>query len=266
MRSECSSGRGVPEPARKLLNWQMTTFKLGKIICMLKVLGAIVPKRGVMLPTSTSKFTAQWQGPYQVVKPVGKVNYLIDMCTQKKQKWIFHVNLLRKWQVPESTGYLRQHATEDENDEFPDWRGGNVSSSTFGDQLSSTQTKELDEVLREFTDVLCAKPGWTNLIVHTIHAECKPIQQAAYRIPHAYREAVLKELQEMEESGIIEPSCSEWASPIVVAKKKDNSIRLCVDYWKLNVATPMDAYPMPRVDELLDKVGKATSCFHFGLG
>ena len=62
----------------------------------------------------------------------------------------------------------------------------------------------------------------------------------------------------MEESGIIEPSCSEWASPIVVAKKKDNSIRLCVDYRKLNAATPMDAYTMPRVDELLDKVGKAT--------
>ena len=92
---------------------------------------------------------------------------------------------------------------------------------------------------------------------HRINTDSKPVRQPQYRIPQAYREAVLKELQEMEENGVIEPSCSEWASPIVVAKKKDGSIRLCIDYRKLNAATPMDAYPMPRVDELLDKIGGA---------
>ncbi len=62
----------------------------------------------------------------------------------------------------------------------------------------------------------------------------------------------------MELSGIIEPSFSEWASPIVIVKKKDGKIRICVDYRKLNANTPMDAYPMPRVDELIDRLGKAT--------
>ena len=71
-------------------------------------------------------------------------------------------------------------------------------------------------------------------------------------------------MQEMEESGIIEPSCSEWASPIVVVKK-DRSIRLCVHYRKLNAATPMDAYPMPRVDELLGKLGNAKYILYAGL-
>ncbi len=43
----------------------------------------------------------------------------------------------------------------------------------------------------------------------------------------------------------------------MVVQKKDKSIRLCIDYQKLNAATPMDAYPMPRTDELLDRLGDA---------
>ena len=66
-----------------------------------------------------------------------------------------------------------------------------------------------------------------------------------------------KELDEMKQNGIIEPSSSEWSAPIVVVPKKDGNIRLCVDFRKLNAVTPMDAYPMPRIDELIDRLGKA---------
>ena len=61
----------------------------------------------------------------------------------------------------------------------------------------------------------------------------------------------------MEESGIIEPSASEWSSPIVMVKKKDGSLRMCIDYRRLNAMTEVEAYPMPRVDELIDLLGKA---------
>ena len=59
------------------------------------------------------------------------------------------------------------------------------------------------------------------------------------------------------QSGVIEPSHGEWSSPIVVVKKKDGNIRMCVDFRRLNSVTPADAYPMPRADELIDRIGKA---------
>ena len=50
---------------------------------------------------------------------------------------------------------------------------------------------------------------------------------------------------------------SDWASPMVVVQKKDRSLHLCVDYRRLNAVSRVDPYPMPRVDDLIDRVGKA---------
>ena len=66
-----------------------------------------------------------------------------------------------------------------------------------------------------------------------------------------------QELREMLSEGIVEPSTSEWAAPIVLVKKKDGSFRFCVDYRKLNSVSRADAYPMPRMDELIDNLGQA---------
>ena len=56
--------------------------------------------------------------------------------------------------------------------------------------------------------------------------------------------------------GIIQPSCSPWASTIVLVKK-DSDVCFCMDYRKLNQASKFDAYPMPRIDEVLESVGSA---------
>ena len=217
----------------------------------------------VLLPTATSKLFAQWQGPYKVTRRVGKVNYEVDMSDRRKRRRIFHINLLRKWHTPVGVSYWA------EEDKGADWEedvlvydsgasGAGGELPIISDSLDSRQERELQEVLDSFADVLCNEPGRTTLAEHGIETgEARPVRMPPYRLPHAYQETVLKDLEEMEERGIIEPSGSDWAAPIVVVKKKDGTLCLCVDYRRLHAVSRVDAYPMPRIDDLIDQLGKA---------
>ena len=64
-------------------------------------------------------------------------------------------------------------------------------------------------------------------------------------------------IDDMLKKGVIEPSTGPWSSPIVLVKKKDGSLRFCVDFQKLNDVTKKDAYPLPRIDETLDVLAEA---------
>ena len=68
----------------------------------------------------------------------------------------------------------------------------------------------------------------------------------------AQLEVVRENVKELEERGLIRRSNSAWASPLVLIKKKDGKERMCVDYRLLNNRTLKDAYPLPRVSDILD--------------
>lgn len=67
----------------------------------------------------------------------------------------------------------------------------------------------------------------------------------------------MRKLKELQETGIIERSTSDWAAPIVSVKKEDGSLRMCVDYRRLNSISQVDAYPMHRIDDMIDRLGQA---------
>ncbi len=189
----------------------------------------------VLLPTSMSKLLAQWQGPYRVVRPVGAVNYLVDMHDRRKRKRVFHVNMLKEWHVPVSSNYFATGCegadADDEGDSLVSaWNDGG-GEPTWGEQLTNEQREELSVLLTKFDCVLQASPGCTSLAEHEIETgDAQPVRLPPYRLPYAYREAVKKELEEMSEQDIITPSTSDWAAPMVLVGKKDGTMRLCVDY------------------------------------
>ena len=95
-------------------------------------------------------------------------------------------------------------------------------------------------------------PG-TTLTSHRINTgAADPVRQPPRRVPFHQKPVVEEEVQQMLKEGIIEPSEGPWASPVVLVKKKDGSIRFCIDYRKLNDLTRKDAYPIPRIDDTLD--------------
>ena len=79
-----------------------------------------------------------------------------------------------------------------------------------------------------------------------------PIAKRPYRMSVNELEELKKQLRELSDKGYIRPSASPWSSPVLFVKKKDGSMRMCIDYRNLNAMTVKNKYPLPRIDDLLD--------------
>jgi len=84
--------------------------------------------------------------------------------------------------------------------------------------------------------------------------EDTPFKARPYRLPKAQVEIVEEHVKSMLDMGVIQPSSSPYASPIVLVKKNDGTIRFCVDYRKLNMITVKDRFPMPLIEERIDSI------------
>lgn len=102
------------------------------------------------------------------------------------------------------------------------------------------------------------KPGATDLVEHDIRLkESTPIRQRMYRIPQKLLPVLEKEVALILQLGVIEPSTSEWSNPIVMVVKKDDSLRFCNDFKKVNAQSEFDAFPLSMLEDLIEHVGQA---------
>ncbi|KAK1413557.1 hypothetical protein QVD17_35332 [Tagetes erecta] len=87
-----------------------------------------------------------------------------------------------------------------------------------------------------------------------------PIAKSPYRLAPTEMAELKKQLDELLEKGFIRPSSSPWGAPILFVKKKDGSMRMCIDYRELNKVTIKNRYPLPRIDDLFDQL-QGACCF-----
>ena len=100
------------------------------------------------------------------------------------------------------------------------------------------------------------KPGNTSVVEHDVLTGAhRPIASSQYMMPEKWKGPVQKELEDLLNQGIIVPSTSPWASPVVPVQKPDGTVRLCIDYRKLNTITQPDPYYHPSIQEVVDKLG-----------
>ncbi|KAL2096319.1 hypothetical protein ACEWY4_008467 [Coilia grayii] len=213
----------------------------------------------LLLPSSGSSLLARWQGPFEVLAKVGPVTYELAMPDRRRPRQRFHVNLLKEWVRPDTASHLNWARVVEEEEEskeqyFP--TSGGETPSPPVQHLSSQQQEDMLQIIPE--GLFREKPGRMTLIQHDIRLTGPgPIRQTSYRVPARLIPALKQEVQAMLDMGVIVPSHSEWCSPVVLVPKKDGGLRFCVDFSKLNAISAFDPYPMPRVDEMVERLGKA---------
>ena len=215
----------------------------------------------LLLPSSENKLLAKWQGPYAVTRQMGPVTYEVHMPDRRKKHQVYHVNMLKKWserpeQLPEVSALFIRAVEEDEECSEQYLPGRDEGRTLDLSHLSKDRQQELTAILP--AGLFVEQPGRTEMVEHRITLkDQQPVRQPCYRVPERLLPVLKEELDKMMELGVIEPSSSEWSSPIILVPKKDGTLRFCLDFRKVNAQAKFDPYPMPRVDDLVERLGKA---------
>ena len=138
--------------------------------------------------------------------------------------------------------------------------------------LSAGQARKLVALVSQYEDVFVGadgKVGYTDLTsLHIDTGDAKPFRIPARRTGFAEKKVIEDTVADLLAEGKIRPSESAWASPVVLVKKKDGTMRFCLDYRRLNDKTAKDAYPLPKIDETLDQLAGSRwwSCLDLASG
>ena len=211
------------------------------------------------LPGLRSKLEGSWEGPFVVLDVPSEVHVVLgvpgkDIAKGKR----VHINSCKPF-YQSSAARVAVWAAEDRQLE--------ESSRLQGEEIPEEGRQQLDRVLERWKEpVLSDQPGTTDLVTHDIDTgDAPPVKSVPYQIPDRWKEPVRQELMTLKELGILLPTTSPWSSPIVPVSKKDETVRVCVDFRRVNQVTVQDQYHIPLICEIVDRVGNSKYLSKFDL-
>jgi transposase InsO family protein len=244
----------------------------------------------VMLPVPGDALSVKYQGPYTVEKQTSPVDYLVRMPGTRRVLRVVHVNRMRPYHerqqyvntVEQCDNDMNECEEFSVNDVMNDDELGEIPLSPCGIEkqgkvadmlheklkhLSDEKHAEMFDLLMKYEELYSDKPGKTNLAEHSImlRSDAKPVQLRPYRMNPQMQRVLRIEIEQMLSDGLIEESDSEWSSPVVMVPKSDKTFRTCVDYRRVNDMTIIGNFPLPRIDDLIDKIGKSKFMTKFDL-
>ena len=233
-----------------------------------------------LLPIPGRPLQARYFGPYTIDKKTSDLNYIINTPGRRKNKQMCHVNMLKEYFDRDSsiskpitvvnTVTQESNVFEPEvNSDFIDKSDPGPSKLENSDilrnlnnklsHLEPSQQEELKQLIHEYEHLFPDIPTRTDKIYHDVIVEdSKPIKQHPYRMNPLKRKYLL-------ENDFIEPSQSNYSSPCILVPKSNGTYRMCTDYRKVNSVTKTDSFPIPRIDDCIDKVGNSKYVTKFDL-
>ncbi|XP_069186505.1 uncharacterized protein [Procambarus clarkii] len=235
----------------------------------------------VWMSTNKGRLFSAWEMAYenlreyatnhqeQVLKKVTNHNYLLNTPDRRKKETLVHVNMIKKYEV-QDTLPITMVTTKDDIEEEEEVLTN--SEILLNLQAKLTHVAEghqpsLLQMIQEYKTIFRDVPGLTSVLWHDVVLEegVRPIKQHPYRLNPLKKRVVKDEVEYMLKHHLIVPSSSPWSSPILLVPKPGKRYRFCIDYRQVNKVTVADTYPLPRVEECLDAIGKARYLTKFDL-
>ncbi|GFW88666.1 retrovirus-related Pol polyprotein from transposon 297 [Trichonephila clavipes] len=190
----------------------------------------------VLATSRANKLAVQWIGPGTILNKISETNYLVEIPGRRETSQIYHINMLKPY-------YKRPE---------------HVNASELNKHLHDKQMDRLRELLNKYSKCFSNNPGLTNLVEHEIQlVSDQPVRTKPYRMSHRQNEILKNEINRMLKLGIIEVGESDYMSPMILVEIAGKEPRPCIDYRKLNGIIRTEYFPLPNIEERVEKVSAA---------
>jgi hypothetical protein len=225
----------------------------------------------VLVPNLNNALSLRYCGPFTVHSKLSDLNYVVNTPDRRKKQTVYHVNSLKKYYDNcnnfQSTAKITLPVCSNVSDDVihDKLKPPKLVNSSFLDNLnvhlmhlSTEESHRLSQLFETFPSIFGDVPKEAKVPPHDVDVgDAKSIKQHPYRVNPEKAALIKDEIDYMLKNDIIEPSFSNWSSPCLLVPKDGGSFRFVTDFRKVNALTKADSYPLPRIEDVIDKVGQA---------